>query len=86
MQHFLLRKTVLNLPGVGKAKETILTSKISNDVCLIEMLHVLIGLDVASLSLLDPQLEQFHGMLCNCNSNPWQAAKIVPMLPVMFLE
>lgn len=43
------------------------------------MLHVLIGLDVASLCLFDPRLEQFQGMLCNCTWNPWQDAKIVPM-------
>ena len=35
-------------------------------------------IDVASLFLLS-QLELFQGMLSNCTSNPWQAAKIVPM-------
>ena len=25
--------------------------------------------------LLDPQLEQFQGMLCNCTSNPWTGCK-----------
>ncbi|WVZ01859.1 hypothetical protein V8G54_022665 [Vigna mungo] len=50
------------IAGVGKAKETILTSKFA-------MLHVLIGQDVASFYLLDPQLEQFKGMLCNCCKN-----------------